>query len=149
VLRRKPSREETMGERTIYITDFDLKRLRTLLNGTLSWDEKEKDYLTRLEEELEWAEVVSPEEILSDVVTMNSQAQVRDLNSNEEMVLTLVFPDEADYSQGRLSILAPIGTALLGYRAGDTVEWRVPAGIRRLKVEQVLYQPEAAGDYHL
>lgn len=138
-----------MGERTIYVTEFDLKRLSSLLNGALSWDEKERDYLTRLEEELEWAQVVSPQEIPGDVVTMNSQARVRDLNSNEEMVFTLVFPAEADYERGRLSVLAPIGTALLGYRAGDIVEWEVPAGVRRLKIEQVLYQPEAAGDYHL
>jgi regulator of nucleoside diphosphate kinase len=140
---------EIMRERTIYITEFDLKRLSGLLNGARSWDEKDRAYLTRLEEELEWAQVVSPQEIPGDVVTMNSQARVRDLDSNEEMVFTLVFPAEADYERGRLSVIAPIGTALLGYRAGDTVEWEVPVGVRRLKIEQVLYQPEAAGDYHL
>jgi regulator of nucleoside diphosphate kinase len=138
-----------MEKRTIYITDFDHNRLSNLLNGAGSWNKKDKNYLTRLEEELEWAQVVSPKEIPGDVVTMNSQARVRDLDSSEEMIVTLVFPTEADYERGRLSILAPIGTALLGYRAGDTVEWEVPAGVRRLKIEQVLYQPEAAGDYHL
>jgi regulator of nucleoside diphosphate kinase len=138
-----------MGDRTIYVTGFDHERLSNLLNGARSWDKKDKDYLTRLEEELEWAQVVSPQEIPGDVVTMNSQARVRDLDSSEEMIVTLVFPTEADYERGRLSILAPIGTALLGYQAGDTVEWEVPAGVRRLKIEQVLYQPEAAGDYHL
>jgi regulator of nucleoside diphosphate kinase len=138
-----------MGDRTIYVTGFDHERLSNLLNGARSWDKKDKDYLTRLEEELEWAQVVSPQEIPGDVVTMNSQARVRDLGSSEEMIVTLVFPTEADYERGRLSILAPIGTALLGYQAGDTVEWEVPAGVRRLKIEQVLYQPEAAGDYHL
>ncbi len=138
-----------MRERTIYVTEFDLKRLSSLLNLARSWNKKDRDYLTRLEEELEWAQVVSPREIPSDVVTMNSQARVRDLDSNEEMVFTLVFPAEADYVRGRLSVIAPVGTALLGYRAGDTVEWEVPASVRRLKIEQVLYQPEAAGDYHL
>lgn len=138
-----------MGERTIYVTEFDLKRLSNLLNGTRLWNKKDRDFLTSLEEELEWAQIVAPQEIPSDVVTMNSQVRVIDLDSNEEMVFTLVFPAEADYARGRLSVLAPIGTALLGYRAGDTVEWEVPAGVRRLKIEQVLYQPEAAGDYHL
>lgn len=138
-----------MGERTIYVTEFDLRRLNSLLNGARSWNKKDRDYLTRLEEELERAQVISPQDVPGDVVTMNSQARIRDLDSNEEMVFTLVFPAEADYVRGRLSILAPIGTALLGYRAGDTVEWEVPAGVRRLKIEQVLYQPEAAGDYHL
>lgn len=138
-----------MGERTIYVTDVDLNRLSSLLNGARSWNKKDRNYLTRLEEELERAQVISPQDVPGDVVTMNSQARIRDLDSNEEMVFTLVFPAEADYVQGRLSILAPIGTALLGYRAGDTVEWEVPAGVRRLKIEQVLYQPESAGDYHL
>jgi regulator of nucleoside diphosphate kinase len=138
-----------MGEHTIYVTDFDLKRLSNLLNGTRSWNEKDRSYLTKLEDELDWAQIVAPREIPGDVVTMNSQARVKDLDSNQEMVFTLVFPAEADYEGGRLSVLAPIGTALLGYRAGETVEWEVPGGVRRLKIEQVLYQPEAAGDYHL
>ena len=138
-----------MGERTIYITDFDLKRLSNLLNDTGSWSKKDLSYLTRLEEELEEAQIVAPREIPSDVVTMNSQARVKDVDSNQEMIFTLVFPAEADYEGGKLSVLAPVGTALLGYRAGETVEWEVPSGLRRLKIEQVLYQPEAAGDYHL
>lgn len=138
-----------MGERKIYVTEFDLQRLSGVLNSARSWNKKDKGYLTRLEEELEWAQVVPPQEILGDVVTMNSEARVKDLDSNQEMVFTLVFPAEADYERGKLSVLAPIGTALLGYRAGETVEWEVPGGVRRLKIEQVLYQPEAAGDYHL
>ena len=138
-----------MGERTIYVTEFDLKRLSGLLGSTQSWGDKDRDCLINLEDELEWAQVVSSHEIPGDVVTMNSQVRVRDLKSNEGMVFTLVFPDKADYERGRLSVLAPIGTALLGYRAGDTVEWKAPSGVRRLIIEQVLYQPEAAGDYHL
>ncbi len=138
-----------MGESTIYVTEFDLKRLSSMLNGARAWDKKDRGYLTKLEDELERAQVVSPQAIPSDVVTMNSRSRVRDLDSNAEMIFTLVFPAEADYERGRLSILAPIGTALLGYRAGEAVEWEVPGGVRRLKVEQVLYQPEAAGDYHL
>ena len=138
-----------MGERTIYVTEFDQQRLGRLLNSVWSWNKKDRNSLTRLEEELEGAQIVSPRDIPGDVVTMNSQARIRDLDSNEEMVFTLVFPSEADYERGRLSVLAPIGTALLGYRAGEVVEWEVPGGNRRLKIEQVLYQPEAAGDYYL
>jgi regulator of nucleoside diphosphate kinase len=65
------------------------------------------------------------------------------------MIYSLVFPQEADASEGRISILAPVGTAMIGYRVGDVIEWEVPSGLRRLKVEDVLYQPEASGDYHL
>jgi regulator of nucleoside diphosphate kinase len=138
-----------MQERAIYITDFDMERLRKLLEGTKKWSQRDREYLEKLEEELDRAIVVSSKDVPGDVVTMNAQVRVRDLDSGEERIFRLVFPADADYEQGKVSILAPIGTALIGYRAGDTVEWKVPAGIRRLKIAAVLYQPEAAGDYHL
>jgi len=138
-----------MRKRTLHITNYDMERLRKLLEGARMWSQKDRKYLEKLEEELDRAKVVASEDVPGDVVTMNSQISVRDLDSNKEMVLRLVFPADADYDQGRISILAPIGTALIGYRAGDTVEWRVPAGVKRLKITAVLYQPEAAGDYHL
>jgi len=138
-----------MSARTIYITDFDMKRLQGLMEGTKSWSKKDREYMEDLDEELVRAVVVSSKEVPSDVVTMNSEVQVKDLSTGKKMVFRLVFPHDADFDRGKVSILAPIGTALIGYRAGDTVDWRVPAGIRRLKIEKVLYQPEAAGDYHL
>lgn len=102
-----------------------------------------------LEEELDNAHTVQSRMIPDDIVTMRSKVRVTDLQSKETLDLSVVFPSEADSAQGKVSILAPLGTALLGCRAGDTVEWRVPCGWRRLKVERILYQPEAAGDYHL
>jgi regulator of nucleoside diphosphate kinase len=138
-----------MPERVIYVTEFDMDRLRKLLQGTRLWSSRDRQYLERLEEELDGAQVVPSEEIPRDVVTMNSRVKVKDLDSGKEIVLTLVFPSDADLEQGRVSIVAPIGTALLGYQVGDTVEWTVPARVRRLKIVEVLYQPEAAGDYHL
>jgi regulator of nucleoside diphosphate kinase len=72
-----------------------------------------------------------------------------DLDSAEEMVLTLVFPRDADLNQDKISVLAPIGTAVLGYHVGDTIEWEVPDGTRRLEVRKIIYQPEASGDYDL
>lgn len=138
-----------MAERAIYVTDFDMERLRRLLEGTRLWSSRDRQYLERLEEELDRAHVVPSEEIPRDVATMNSRVKVKDLDSGKELVLTLVFPSDADVEQGKVSIVAPIGTALLGYRVGDTVEWTVPAGLRRLKISEVLYQPEAAGDFHL
>jgi regulator of nucleoside diphosphate kinase len=80
---------------------------------------------------------------------MNSKAQVRDLEDDEVMTYTLVFPAKANVDEGQLSVLAPIGTAMLGHRVGDEFEWHVPAGAIRLRVEKVLYQPEAAGHYNL
>jgi len=80
---------------------------------------------------------------------MNSKVRLRDVGRQEEMVYWLVFPGNADPDQNKISILAPIGTALLGYRVGDIIEWKVPAGVTKLKVEEILYQPEATGDSHL
>jgi regulator of nucleoside diphosphate kinase len=81
---------------------------------------------------------------------MNSRLSVRDLGSGKKLItFTLVFPSDADVEQDKISVLAPLGTAVLGYRLGDTFEWKMPGRVRRLKLEQVLYQPEAAGDYHL
>ncbi len=138
-----------MQKREIYVTDYDLKRLSELFAGARLWDKKDRGFLMNLGEELEQANVVPAQHIPADVVTMNSQVRIRDLDTGKDMIMTLVFPANADYEQGKVSILAPMGVALLGYRAGDTIEWQAPAGLRKLKVEQVLYQPEAAGDYHL
>jgi regulator of nucleoside diphosphate kinase len=115
----------------------------------LDSDSKDREYLDKLQEELDRGKVVPASEIPKDVVTMNSRARLVDLDSGETEELTLVFPENADISQARISVLAPIGTAMLGYKVGDVFEWEVPAGKRRLKVEEIVYQPEAAGDYHL
>jgi regulator of nucleoside diphosphate kinase len=122
-----------------------MKRLRSLIDSTKS----SRDDIKTLSAELEQAKVVAPEEIPADVITMNSKAQVRDLDDNELMTYTLVFPGKADVDEGLISVLAPIGTAMLGHRVGDEFEWHVPAGAIRLRVEKVLYQPEASGHYNL
>jgi regulator of nucleoside diphosphate kinase len=93
---------------------------------------------------LDRAEIVEPEAIPRDVVTMNSEVRLKDLDSAEVKVYRLVFPTRTRPENG-ISVLAPIGTAMLGYRVGDVIEWRVPRGVRRLKVLEVIYQPEAAG----
>ncbi len=138
-----------MKKRTIYINAFDRKRLMRLIEDSTNFNNPDKNYLKELEKELNRGKIVEPKDIPKDVITMNSMVRLKDLDSGEEMMYTLVFPGIADISKNKISILAPIGTALIGYRVGDIIEWEVPAGLRRLKVEEVLYQPEAAGDYHL
>lgn len=80
---------------------------------------------------------------------MNSRVRLSDTSKEKDLIYTLVFPRDADAEAGKISILAPIGTAILGYKIGDIIEWPVPLGIRKVKIEEVLYQPEAAGDFHL
>ncbi|HQN17910.1 MAG TPA: nucleoside diphosphate kinase regulator [Syntrophobacteraceae bacterium] len=136
-------------KRKIYVTEFDMKRLEKLIDLLNEVPDRDQKRLLELEDELNRAKVVAPREIPQDVVTMNSTVRVKDLSTNEEIVYCLVFPGEANAGQNKISILAPIGTALIGGRVGDIVEWQVPAGIIRFKIEEVLYQPEAAGDYRL
>jgi regulator of nucleoside diphosphate kinase len=136
--------EEIMQDRTIYITKFDLKRLEDLLAVV-----QERSDLAELEEELQKAKLVDSKEVPPNVVTMNSRVRLLDVDKNRSMVFTLVFPGDADIDAGKLSVLSPIGTAILGYSVGDVIEWRVPRGMRRIKIEHLLYQPEAAGDFHL
>ena len=91
--------------------------------------------------------IVDPEEVPNDVITMNSRADLLDLESGETLTFTLVFPADANVEEGRISVLAPIGAGMLGYRVEDEFEWNVPAGTRRMRVMRVDYQPEAAGDF--
>ena len=133
----------------IVITEFDLTRLKAILTSFASQAGRDKEHLAGLATELEKAVVVKPEEVPADVVTMNSKVRVRDMQSGEIKDYILVFPHQADITQDKISILAPIGTALLGYKTGDIIELTVPGGKRVLKVESVLYQPEASGDFHL
>lgn len=131
--------------RRIRVTRDDLERLERVVAARRGVARRDEAHLDALEEELERAEVVEPTDMPADVVTMRSRVRVRDLGSGQDTVYTLVFPRDADVNAGRLSVLAPIGTALLGYRQGDEIEWPVPGGVRRLKVIRVLFQPEAAG----
>lgn len=138
-----------MENKPIYLTEFDLERLKKLIWEAKSTDYRKSEYLEQLQREITRAVVVSPHDIPGDVITMNSIVCLKDVDTGEEETYTLVFPEESDLEQRRLSVLAPIGTAMLGYKVGDTFEWDVPAGKRRLQVKKILYQPESSGDFHL
>jgi regulator of nucleoside diphosphate kinase len=132
-----------MNDRTIYVTTEDQRRLSGLLAASGHLEGSGKANLRDLSEELGRAVVVPAEAIPADVITMNSRFRLRDLDTGTVAEYTLVYPGKADFSRGNVSVLAPVGTALLGYRDGDTIEWRVPAGLKRLRIEALLYQPEA------
>ncbi|MDF3130177.1 nucleoside diphosphate kinase regulator [Kiritimatiellaeota bacterium B1221] len=138
-----------MRKRKIFMTEFDKKRLTELMDVAQEFDFKDRNDLKMIQSELERAKVVDSKKIPENVVTMNSRLQFMDLEDNEKSEVTLVFPANANIAEGKLSILSPIGTALLGYAEGDEIEWEVPGGSRRILIEKILYQPEAAGDLHL
>lgn len=135
---------------TIFITKTDCERLENLIELVRNqYDHANIIYVNKLEKELEYAEVVPSEDIPPDVVTMRSKVRLRDLDTGEENVYSIVFPNEANFDEGKISILAPMATALLGYKLGDTVEFQTPSRRRRLEIMEILYQPESAGEYNL
>ena len=132
-----------MTRETILITREDKKRLLRVL-PRLGPEYADREDLVLLAEEVARAIEVEPDDVPADVVTLNSTTRVSDLENGESMDYTIVMPGEANYDAGKISVLAPLGTALLGYRVGDEIEWEVPRGVRRLRIEAVLFQPEAA-----
>lgn len=133
-----------MHKQAILVTEADLVRLHGLLAAQQRFDERDQEHLDALRAELAAAVIVESDEVPADVVTMHSRVGVRDLERDVHTLYTLVPPAEADTLAGRLSVLAPLGTALLGRRAGEEIIFRSPAGERRLRLERILYQPEAA-----
>ncbi|MGE5375461.1 MAG: nucleoside diphosphate kinase regulator [Bacteroidota bacterium] len=138
-----------MSTRPIHITQYDLDRLQKLILDAQATEYRKSEYIEKLRTELNREIIVKPHEIPPSVVTMNSTIELLDLDTHELETYTLVFPEDADLSKGRISILAPIGTAMLGYEIGDVFEWDVPAGKRHLRVERIIYQPEASGNFDL
>ena len=130
-------------EKNIVVTEADYERLRLLIQ-LFRKSPRDMEHLAALEEELDRATIVKAGEVAGDVVTMNSRVRVKDLNDGREFTYQVVFPGHADVAKNRISVLAPIGTGLLGYAAGTTLEWRVPSGIRRFRILAVESQPGAA-----
>jgi regulator of nucleoside diphosphate kinase len=130
----------------IVISSLDLERLEELLDS-LPGDEFPGR--GELEEELARAEVVDPKDIPPTVVTMNSTVRFRVHSSPQEFELTLVYPQDIDTGGHKISILAPVGSALLGLSQGDEIEWPKPGGgVLRVRIEEVTYQPERAGEFY-
>lgn len=99
--------------------------------------------------ELRSALIVNPHEVSGDIVTMNSIVKILLLNTNMSMQLQIVYPDDADIKENKISIFSPVATALIGCKVSDEIEWIVPSGLTKIGIEEILYQPEAAGHFHL
>lgn len=125
----------------IYVTEIDKARLKELI------ELEQGPAIVELEHELERAIVVAPQQVARNVVTMNSRALLQ--LDDEEMEVALVYPEDADSSAGKYSVCSDVGAAILGYQEGDSIDWRISDRTRRIGIRKVLYQPEAAGDFHL
>lgn len=127
----------------ITVTSHDLRRLQDLLTV------ESTAMAEQLDIELARAKVVGPTEIDRDVVTMNSDVTYEELGTGTRRTVRIVYPRDADAARGWISVLAPMGSALLGLKVGQEMSWRMPSGMRRVRVLAVPYQPEANGNYEL
>lgn len=103
----------------------------------------------KLLNELNSATIVNPNEIPGDVVTMNSVVKISFADSEKQLEFKIVYPDEANFKEKRVSIFSPVATALIGFRVGDLIEWMVPGGPTKIRIDEIIYQPESAGDFTL
>ena len=132
-----------------YVNDFDLARLKEIVTFSRDLGEKEESTIRTLENELNNAETVKHKNTPPDVITMNSEVVYKDMATRRKESLALVFPNHADSEMKKISVLSPIGRALLGRRVGEIIKLQVLAGMRRLKVEKIKYQPEAVGNFSI
>jgi regulator of nucleoside diphosphate kinase len=131
----------------IILSSLDYERIYASIRkaqneGSISNNEAES-----LAAELEQAKIVEPQEMPHNVVTMNSKVKISFVESGKRVELKIVYPQDADIKQNLISIFSPVAAALIGYKEGDTIDWIVPSGPTRIKVDEIVYQPEAAGHY--
>ncbi|MCM2281072.1 MAG: nucleoside diphosphate kinase regulator [Bdellovibrionaceae bacterium] len=132
------------SEQSLLITDQDYERLSLLTQHA------EGEAAAFLDEELGRATIVAQKEIPADVVTMNSRVRFLDEETGKESEMTLVYPQDANVTEGKISVLVPVGTALIGLRIGQSIDWPMPKNKqRKLKVVAITFQPEASGDWKL
>jgi len=131
----------------IYITEIDMERLKKNLDYVLNSGKVPDKHIRDLEHEINRATIVDSKKIPSHIITMNSKVLLH--IDGDEAEVSLVYPHDADEINNKLSVLSPIGTAILGYGEGSIIEWEVPSGVAKIHIKKVLYQPEAAGDYHI
>jgi regulator of nucleoside diphosphate kinase len=126
-----------MSNRSIYLTEYDLRRLEPLVESARRYERADSESLELLQQELDRAILCEASDLPADVVSVNSQVLVTDLESGRKAEYTIVFPRDANFEEKRISVLAPIGAALLGYTKGSEVEWPTPGGVRRFRIERV------------
>lgn len=143
-MRERKSRTFMSRLPSLILTEPDFRKLSALARSM------DTPAAQQLEEEITRALVVPQASVPTDVVTMNSRVTFEDLSTGRKTEVTVVYPHEADIEQGKVSILAPMGAALIGLQVGQTINWTLPSGaVRQIRLLSISYQPEAAGDWHL
>ena len=133
----------------IIISKLDYTRILKCINDARQMNTIGVQEAENLTKELNSAKVVEPGEIPDNVVTMNSIVKINFLNTNKTLRIQIVYPDQANMKENKISIFSPVATALIGYKKDYEVEWIVPSGLTKLRIDDIIYQPEAEGDFEL
>ena len=133
----------------LIVNRLDYARIKKSISDARDFKSINKSESDKLMKELDSAEIVEPEAIPSNVVTMNSIVKLSFLNNDRQIQLQIVYPEQANMTENKISIFSPIATALIGYKVKDEIECIVPAGLTKIRIDEIIYQPEAAGDYNL
>ena len=136
-------------DKILHFTRLNAERISKYLSSSNIRNSRDRNNWEILGEKVSKGKIVDPCRIRPDIVTMNSRVQLKDLDTKKEILITLVFPDDANIEQGKLSVLSPMGTAILGYSQGDAIKWEALSRIRHIRVVKIHYQPESAGDHAL
>ena len=131
------------------MNSLDYTRIMKSIDDAKSKKTIKADEAEKLINELNAAKIVDPQDVPVDIVTMNSIVKVSFLNTKKEVQFQIVYPDQANFRENKISIFSPVATALIGYKVSDEIEWMVPSGMTKIRIDKVIYQPEAAGDYTL
>jgi len=133
----------------LILNRLDYSRIQKCINDAKQFKSINATEAESLKKELNSAKIVEPQEIPANVVTMNSIVKISFLNSDKHIEFRIVYPDQANLKENKISIFSPIATALIGYKVADEIEWIVPAGLTKIRIDEIIYQPEAAGNYNL
>jgi regulator of nucleoside diphosphate kinase len=131
----------------IIISRIDHSRILKCIDIARTQNTIEANEAENLLNELHSASVVEPHEVPDDVVTMNSIVRISFLNTGKAVQFQIVYPDEANIRDKKISIFSPVATALIGYRVTDEIEWMVPSGLTKIRIDEIVYHPEAAGRF--
>ncbi|MCB0472861.1 MAG: nucleoside diphosphate kinase regulator [Flavobacteriaceae bacterium] len=133
-----------MDNYKIHITEKDYARIKSYIGSTINHDFED------LELELDRASIISDNEVPNNLATMNSKIRYFDSKSNEESIVTIVYPKDSNPRENKISVFAPLGSALIGLKQNEEINWKFPNGeTKNLKILEIIYQPESAGDWHL
>ncbi|MGA9212977.1 nucleoside diphosphate kinase regulator, partial [Kaistella sp.] len=133
----------------VIITKQDFNKIHRSITDAKAKNSIKKEEAEKLLAELKSAKIVEQDQVESDVVTMNSIVKIHFQNNKTTMEFQLVYPADANIKERKISIFSSVASALIGYRVGDEIDWLIPSGMTKIVIDEVIYQPESAGDFEL